>query len=570
MIGTPSSRTQQCLSNPVRIEIGTDLRVLSGAGVDILLKSRRARALLALIATSPTSSISRQRVAAILWSSSGRISGLARLRDVLHHLRKDFDEAGVDILDLQGDAILFRSGAVQIGVEFPLAEAATISDRHSKFLISLEGIDPALDRWLAHVRAERGRPEILCESLEGAFKTGSRAKRGPSVVVIEFEGPEAPADARLAKALTDEVGGALARMRWFTTITRNNQGVRFPVGSEDFSKIADYGMIGVVQSDNTRYRLLLKLMDFNDGGTIVWASIFEEERQQPTLAIQKQFANAVAACLDTELLLVEVERRRGLAVSRQKDAYSLVMQAVPGIYRLEQKQFFGAGHLLAEAVALDPESALAHGWLAYWNIFLVGQNWAENPFRSMGQGGRAADRAMLLDPKDARAATIAGHVKAFLNRQLSEAMVLHEMALQLNPALALAWHFSGMTHAYSGRLDDAYRCIHHCRQLAPTDPLGFYAEGALGIVHLLRHDHEAAVSLGRRVTERHPTFTSTLKSYLAALGHLGRKSEAGIVLQRLKLLEPRFSLHSFHTTAPYQRPEDLQHFVAGLRLAGVI
>jgi tetratricopeptide (TPR) repeat protein len=176
---------------------------------------------------------------------------------------------------------------------------------------------------------------------------------------------------------------------------------------------------------------------------------------------------------------------------------------------------------------------------------------------------------MMLDPKDARAVTIAGHVKAFLGRRLEEAATLHELAIQINPALPLAWHLYGITHAYAGRLGEAYAAVSRCRELAPDDPHGFYAEGALGIIHLLRGDHDSAIAIGRRVTERHPQFSSAYKSYLAALGHLGRKAEAADVLERLLKLEPRFSLQRFRAMAQYQRTQDLEHFITGLRLAGL-
>ena len=119
------------------------------------------------------------------------------------------------------------------------------------------------------------------------------------------------------------------------------------------------------------------------------------------------------------------------------------------------------------------------------------------------------------------------------------------------------------------RLDEAFDAISTCLELAPDDPHGFFAESAFGIVHLLRHDHAAAVAICRRVTERHPHFTSALKTLIAALGHLGRRTEAEQTLQRLQALEPGFSLRSFRGAAPYQRPQEIDHFINGLRLAGV-
>ncbi len=564
----PQARTFDSPSLTVKLELHTTVMMRSESGPWFMPKAKRARALLALIALSEAGSISRHLAAATLWSNTERSVGMARLRDLLHDMRKDFDEAGVDILDLQGDAILFRRGAVLTDIKMVAPEAETGSDNWSQFLVAFENIDPALDRWLNQIRSERRRRDVSSTCLDRVADTTTREEDRPSILIAEFDGIGKLAEADLARALTDEVGGALSRSRWFTTVTSNTSGQRLSVGGEDLSKLADYALIGTVQCDAIQYRLLLKLIDLSNGA-IRFTSSFQQSRDSALLT-QEQLAYSVAARVDVELLLAEIERQQRQPSSRRDSAYSLILQAIPGIYRLERDSFVRSGHLLEQAIIVNRESALAHSWLAYWHVFLVGQGWAKNASVSLAQAGNLADRAILLDPRDARAVTIAGHVKSFLGRRLDEGLTLHSLALQLNPGLALGWHLSGMTHAYAGRLDEAYRCISYCQRLAPNDPLGFFAEGALGIVHLLRHDHQSAVILGRRVTERHPNFTSAYKSYLAAIGHLGQKTEATRVLKRLLVLEPHFSLRRFHATAPYQRHQDLEHFTTGLRLAGVI
>jgi TolB-like protein/Flp pilus assembly protein TadD len=509
----------------------------------------------------------------MLWSNLERTDALARLRNTLHHLQRDFIAVGLDPLQIDDRAISFRAGVTWIDVDFGTPESTHGLERDDEpgFLIELDGIDPAFDRWLTHLREQRRhKMAISAASDEPVHARASRERfgHGPSLVVTEFDAAGPDVEDHFAMAVTEEVGSALAKLRWFTTITRSMQGQRLAARSEGIADIADYLLVGTLQRDDAHYRLSIKLLDLNNAGVIVWVTSLAEPATS-RFAAQHDFAIKVAARLDTELLYLEADRRRRLLPRAKNDAYTLVMLAVLAIYRLERDPFIGAGHALEQAVAMDRESAWAHSWLAYWHMFLIGQGWAANPFQSMAQAGRAANRAMMLDPKDARAVTIAGHVKAFLGRRLEEAATLHELAIQINPALPLAWHLYGITHAYAGRLGEAYAAVSRCRELAPDDPHGFYAEGALGIIHLLRGDHDSAIAIGRRVTERHPQFSSAYKSYLAALGHLGRKAEAADVLERLLKLEPRFSLQRFRAMAQYQRTQDLEHFITGLRLAGL-
>ena len=192
--------------------------------------------------------------------------------------------------------------------------------------------------------------------------------------------------------------------------------------------------------------------------------------------------------------------------------------------RLERDSFRQAGEYLAQAIALEPDYAAAHAWYAYWHIFLVGQDWAVDPDETMLRGAEFAERAVVLDPFDARALTIAGHVRAFLHHSLREAAGLHERALELNPNLAMAWALSAITYAYLGDADEAERRNNRYKALSPLDPHAFFFDVVFGIVHLLRHDYEAAAMAGRAFTQLNPSFSGGYKPYLAALGLSGPRS----------------------------------------------
>jgi len=184
-------------------------------------------------------------------------------------------------------------------------------------------------------------------------------------------------------------------------------------------------------------------------------------------------------------------------------------------------------------------------------------------------GGTVAERAIALDPTDARALTITGHVRAFLHQRVDEALRLHDQALSLNPNLSLAWVMSGLAHAYSGNHDEAVRRINHARRLSPFDPHGFFFDMALTVPHLHRDEFDTVVELARRVTTTHPSLSTTYKGYLSALGHLGRTEEASSVLARLLQVEPGFRVKDALARSPLRRQEDRERYATGLRLAGL-
>jgi tetratricopeptide (TPR) repeat protein len=187
----------------------------------------------------------------------------------------------------------------------------------------------------------------------------------------------------------------------------------------------------------------------------------------------------------------------------------------------------------------------------------------------MARAGDLAGRAIALDPSDARALTIAGHVRAYLGYRVDEALALHERALSLNPNLPIAWALSGIAHTYAGLHEEAIRRIHRARHLSPLDPHFFFFDMALMMPHLLRSDFETVVELGHRALDLNPALTSTYKGMLAALGHLGRIEEAAAVAARLLRLDPGFRTSETVARTPLVRAEDRALYAEGLRRAGL-
>jgi tetratricopeptide (TPR) repeat protein len=228
-----------------------------------------------------------------------------------------------------------------------------------------------------------------------------------------------------------------------------------------------------------------------------------------------------------------------------------------------------AGDLLRQAIALEPEYAAGHAWYAYWLHFLVGHNWSDDAAAARAEAAHHAERAITLDAQDARGFTIAGHIRAVLNHRLREALALHDRALALNPNLAMAWALSALTYIYLGEWNEGEERLNRYKRLSPMDPGAFHYDVGFCLIALMRRDYEAAVSAGRTVSELNPAFPNASKPYLSALGHLGQISEAAVILRRLLLLDPDFSVQSFLATTPLERAEDREHFAEGLRLAGV-
>lgn len=396
---------------------------------------------------------------------------------------------------------------------------------------------------------------------------------GPQIGVLPLQLIGIASDeADLARGLAGEIISALARFRGLAVVSSgalahavadvgDNAAIRRETG-------IDLLLDGTIQRAGERVRVNLRLLDLRAGSQVVWTRRFDRPSDD-ILSLQDEIAAEAAAQIDAEI--PSIEARRGFADIPAEDlpAYELVLRALPLLWRMERDPFLQAGTYLAQAITCEPDNVTAHAWYAHWYVFLVGQAWEEDRAAAIARAEQLAERAVMLDPRDARALAVAGHVRASLQRRPREALALYERALSFNPNLAAAWALSGIAHACIGELDEAARRVARYKQLSPLDPQAFVFDSGFTLIALLRRDHAAAVIVGRTVSELKPTFSAACKPYLSALGHLGHSREAAVVRQRLLSIEPGFTIETFLATSPLESEADREHVAEGLRCAGI-
>ncbi len=397
------------------------------------------------------------------------------------------------------------------------------------------------------------------------------AREGARIGVLPFQAVSGEEEeARLVVSLTAEITSALARFRSLFLVS--TEMIAQVAAGGDGSALrsylgVDYVLSGSVQRAGDRLRVSAQLRDLRDGSQVVWGRHFDRQGSD-SLALQDEAAAAIAAQVEPQILMEE--SRRALAIPVEDSSiYELVMRAVPAISRLQREEFLQTGDLLRRAAEQEPTSAAAHAWLAAWQVLHVGQGWAGNRLAALQEAARHAERAITLDPQDARGFAFAGQVRAYLQRRPREALALYGRALALNPYLAPAYALSSLAHLYVGELAEADRLGARYKQLSPHDPYAFIYDETFSVAALLRRDFEVAAAAGRALSEMNPRFACACYAYLAALGHLREDREASVVRRRLLTIQPGFTVQSFLTFAPFQRPQDLDVFAAGLRRAGV-
>ena len=226
------------------------------------------------------------------------------------------------------------------------------------------------------------------------------------------------------------------------------------------------------------------------------------------------------------------------------DAWDCVQRALWHLGQPGEAANREAQALCRRAIALDPQSVLAHSVLASALVLSVFQQWAADAALTTADALRLAKRGVTLDGADALARESLGWALIF-SGQSERAVSELERALALNPSLTRAYWALGTALTFLHRLDEAGAMIQKAMRLSRHDSLMPLALHGLGMTHFLADRYEEAADCARRALTQQPELTAALRLKAASCGHLGRLQEARDALAEMERLDPDFSLETF-------------------------
>jgi tetratricopeptide (TPR) repeat protein len=154
-------------------------------------------------------------------------------------------------------------------------------------------------------------------------------------------------------------------------------------------------------------------------------------------------------------------------------------------------------------------------------------------------------------------------------REHDEAIAEFEIAIDLSPSFAQAHFGLGWAFAYSQRPEEALSEIDKAYRLSPRDPLLFGIAGTRAIALMILERYAEAVRWARIALRQSNAPFRNHAVLAAALGHAGRIDEGKHVVDELLRLCPDYSRVMVERIMPFERREDLDHFIDGLRKAGL-
>jgi DNA-binding SARP family transcriptional activator len=512
----------------LRICVIGEFRVLAPDRQDLTPRGRKARALLAILALTPTRRRSRSALQDKLWSDRGPEQGAASLRQSLNEIRRAFGERYRDCLVTDMRGIGLDPDRVIVDLDTAdLRDFASIVEA-PQLLEDIDVADEEFEHWLRDRRADFERRiaaskppvvAVLSKQSGVALHTSSSPAR-PWIRILT---PSASTESGLflSRLVGDRIAQGLVE-QWDIEVRDDGEGphgvrVRvdaLPVSREVAVNVALFSADGAVQL-------------WSGSGAISLENVFVSDAPQ-LLALINQAVNVAGQYLN----------RTGSS-SEACVAFGRAFEAVQRMFKFELAEIDRADALLVSAYEIDRKPVYL-AWRAYARAFYTGE--LHDRRSAVEESEELARRAIEGDPNNAIVLALTSHVYGFILRNWAFAHELAELSVKCNPAVPLGHTYLGKAKLELGEHEAGYREI--CRGLELCGQASYrpmlYTSYGLGSLATGRFDE--AVRAAEIVRTMAPILRPAQRYLVPLYLRLGERDKARHAFERISLIEPSFSL----------------------------
>jgi TolB-like protein len=398
----------------------------------------------------------------------------------------------------------------------------------------------------------------------------------PSIAVLPFENLNEDSSQRyLCDGVAEDIITELTRFRELYVIARNSSFAyrvsQVPIGHIGRELGVQYLLEGSLRRNGSRIRVTAQLVEAENGRQI-WAERYDEPVDD-LFAVQDDVVRRIAATLVGRIAAERLSQARRKPPESWK-AYDHWLQGMAQLRRVDINSLALARAAFQKSAETDPGYARAYAGIAMthyhaWSCF----NW--HSWAGLEeQASDYARKAVMLDENDHHAHCILSTSYVF-RREYERAQFHIDRAIAINPNDANTLANAALVWSFFGDASMAVESAETAVRLDPHHPDWYSA--LLGLAYFVSRDYEAAIS----AMAREPDAMCDTRAYLAAAYALvgnAREAErhiAEFLRSRSEHMggDPATDVKRYMDwlidANAYQRDEDAEHFIAGLRKAGL-
>jgi len=386
----------------------------------------------------------------------------------------------------------------------------------------------------------------------------------PSVVVLPFENlTRSPDQQFFADGITEDIITNLSRFRGLLSIARGSS-FTFRNSPEPAHVIARrlkarYVVNGSVRRAGNRVRINVNLGD-SLLSRQVWAERYDRNLDD-IFEIQDEITEISVGAMAVQIESAE-RARFGVVPPNNLDAYGYLLRGREKALHFMCEENQSARFHYEMALNVSPHYSRALAAISRTHNLDWRYNWSNMPQKSLDDALVFAQEAVEADPNDARGHSEIGFVRLYRKEHV-QSLKAYERASTLNPndADVLAEMADALTH--SGRSEESLAVFQKAMRLNPFYPDQYIWDMAGAYLKL--HRHEEAVDCILRMNNP----TQGRRILASCYAHMGQIDNAREQAALIRQSQPNFSAETWANIIPDVRVEDVDHFIQGLKKAGL-
>ncbi|TNJ40619.1 tetratricopeptide repeat protein [Phaeobacter sp. B1627] len=530
------------------------LRLTDGAGNSVTPRSKKACALLALLALAPRCQRTRVWLRDKLWSESCERKSSTSLRQLLFELRRDLGGLFDAMLEVDRHAIMLRRDAVWIDIRNVETDPNTLTAlRITPDTDLLEGIDVAdeeFEDWLLLERqAWHNRATDLFAQITD-LSTASAARSLPQAALFAETIPEPRlrvgvlpniqqgCDADTAFVADHLVEGIVKNLRELHPLDIYD--LRDTSGPSD----------GLVGSGNTDHLLRVRALQIRHTLTLTF---FLYSARNMSLEWSQSIQTSVDEALNFDSYVLagfinqnvdrisrHFEQRQTTELAEQPKPIVAAMSALNMMFRLDDRALENAEAMLRNH-ADTASSGLFDAMRAYAASFKVGENLGRLQSDDVNATSDLARGALSGNPFNSISLACLAHAMGYVFHEHGLASDLLDKALRLNPNQAFVWDHYALNRMYVGDYEAAHKAAERAVYLGSFSPLSYSYDTTLAMTSTMLGRNQLAIASSRNALRKQPNFAAAMRYLLVNLSKTDREEEARSTYAALLKRDPDFA-----------------------------